>query len=396
MKWVSAVSERPSLEAAVAEVAVSAQIRLGELKPDLVMVFVSEHHAEHWDHLPDAIAAAMDCPVVLGCTSGGVIGGGHEVEQRPAIALVAAHLPGVALKPFHLDTQEVPNPLVAPGFWSRRLGLTAEEAPRFLLLPDPMTCHVQMLLEGLDRAFPGAVKLGGLASGAQGTGRHGLLLNGSSFRRGVVGVAMTGNVIVDALVAQGCRPIGLPMFVTACHRNILLELDGRPVLSVIRELHQGLGPRDQQLFRSSLFLGVVMREDEQVYHHGDFLIRNLLGVDEDTQGLRVGTLLRPNQVVQFHLRDAQTSSEDLSLLLARYREGLPEGVAPCGGVMFSCLGRGMHLYGEPDHDMTILREELGELAIGGFFGNGEVGPVQGATFLHGYTSVMGLFRPLDV
>ncbi|MEL6178578.1 MAG: FIST N-terminal domain-containing protein [Myxococcota bacterium] len=394
MKWASALSERAGLEAAVAEVTIAVQGQLGAQKPDLAMVFVSPHHEERWDSLPDVLAAALECSVVIGCSASGVVGGHRENEGDPALAVAVAHLPGVQLHPFHLDTREVPSTGMAPTFWKRRLPMPSDETPRFVLLPDPMTCHVQMLIGGLDRAFPGATVLGGLASGGQVAGRHVLYLDGASHRRGVVGVAMTGNVAVDALVAQGCRPIGLPMFVTQCDGNAILELDGRPVMELLEELYSELEPRDQQLFRSSLFLGLVMRENRQEYRQGDFLVRNLLGIDAQRSGLRVGALMHPNQVVQFHLRDAQTSAEDLALLLEQYRRGLPEGESPQGGLMFSCVGRGERLYGEPDHDLKMVQRHLGDVPLGGFFCNGELGPVQGTTFLHGYTNVLGFFRPL--
>jgi small ligand-binding sensory domain FIST len=203
----------------------------------------------------------------------------------------------------------------------------------------------------------------------------------------LVGVALSGNVTVDTIVAQGCRPIGQPMFVTRCERNVLHELDGRRAIVVMQALHDTLSPRDRELLRSSLFLGVVMDESRQEYTHGDFLIRNVLGIDPQQGSLVVGTALHQGQVVQFHLRDAQTSAEDLTALLARYRE------RPAGSLLFSCLGRGQHLYGQADHDTEAFRAAVGDVPLGGFFCNGEIGPVRGRTFLHGYTSAFGLFRP---
>jgi small ligand-binding sensory domain FIST len=211
------------------------------------------------------------------------------------------------------------------------------------------------------------------------------------YRAGLVGVAMCGDIEVDTIVAQGCRPIGEPMFVTGCQRNIVRELDGRPALKVLQELYQHLEARDQELFRHSLFLGIVMDESRQQYRQGDFLIRNIVGMDSATGALAIGAMLRESLVVQFHLRDAETSAEDLDELLARHaRGGHGRGVE--GSLLFSCLGRGAALYGRPDHDSEVFRRRLGEIPLGGFFCNGEIGPLHGSTFLHGYTSAFGLFR----
>jgi small ligand-binding sensory domain FIST len=177
------------------------------------------------------------------------------------------------------------------------------------------------------------------------------------------------------------------MFVTRAERNVVQGLDGRPPVEVLRELFERSSPDDQRLFRHSLFLGLVMQEARQQYEQGDFLIRNVMGLDPKSGALVVGALVHEGQVVQFHLRDADTSSQDVTSWLRRY-EGHPHGA-----LLFSCLGRGQHLYGVPDHDTDAFRARAGHVALGGFFCNGEIGPVQGTTFLHGYTSAFGLFRP---
>jgi small ligand-binding sensory domain FIST len=182
------------------------------------------------------------------------------------------------------------------------------------------------------------------------------------------------------------------MFVTRCQSHLLQELDGRLPVEILQEVFDGLGPEDRRLFQTSLFLGVEMTPARNEYRQGDFLIRNLVGLDAENGALAVAAHLHTGQVVQLHLRDARTSAEDLSKQLARYRSTAPPGAAQ-GALLFSCLGRGLHLYGEPNHDSSAFRRHVGDLPLGGFFCNGEIGPVQGKTFLHGYTSAFGVFRP---
>jgi small ligand-binding sensory domain FIST len=182
------------------------------------------------------------------------------------------------------------------------------------------------------------------------------------------------------------------MFVTRADQHILHELDGRPALAVLQEILAAAAPADRQRFANSLFLGVVMKE-QQTYRQGDFLIRNLLGIDGKSGAIAVGAALHTGMVVQFHLRDAETSAQDLDAVLARYHEGAAG--RPAGSLIFACLGRGEHLYGEPDHDTVAFQRHLGAVPLGGFFCNGEIGPVHGATFLHGYTSSFGVFRSRD-
>ncbi len=391
MKWASTVSAESVLKNAVGEVTETVRRDLGGQAPDLVVVFASAHHRSAFNRLPALVSAELDARVLIGCSAGGVIGGAREIEEAPGLSLTAAILPDVELTPFHLESDRLPAPSADTAAWENLFGLRATENPRFVLLPDPQTFDTETLVQGLDRAYPHSPKVGGLASGGQAPGANALFLGDRVHRSGAVGIALRGNVELDTIVAQGCRPVGEPMFATRCERNIIWQLDGRRPLDVLQELHPRLSQRDQELARRSLFLGIAMNENREEYRRGDFLIRNLLGVDPDSGALAVGGLLTENTVVQFHLRDAKTSAEDLEELLASY-QATHSTARPEGSLLFSCLGRGQHLYGTPDHDSKIFRRHLGEIALGGFFCNGEIGPVHGTTFLHGYTSSFGLFR----
>ena len=393
MKWASASSDEANLERALRRVASVVRAGLEGCRPDLLVAFVSAHHAAQFERVPKLLAEELPGALLLGCSAGGVIGGGREIEQRPGVSLSAAFLPGVTITPLRLDNDGLPSPHADAGAWQRLLGVDPASAPHFVLLPDPFTFDVESLIRGLDRAYPGNTTVGGIASGGRQPGANALFLGERVHRSGLVGLALSGNVAVDTIVAQGCRPVGDPMFVTACERNVVRALDGEPPLKVLQALHDRLEPRDRQLARHSLFLGIVMKEDRQEYRQGDFLIRNLIGIDQSSGALAIGALIDHNAVVQFHLRDAETSSQDLEALLKRHRQAEPG--APHGSLLFSCLGRGEFLYGRPDHDSELFRRYLGEVPLGGFFCNGEIGPIHGATFLHGYTSAFGLFRSRD-
>ena len=391
MKWVSAVSERASLDQAVAECTRTLTAQMGDVKPDLVLAFVSPHHAPQYARAPELLREALGDGLLLGCSAGGVIGGGREVEQRPGFALTAASLPGVTLVPFHLDDETMPDLDAGPDRWEGAVNVEAKASPQFILLVDPYTMRAENMLLGLDYAFPASAKIGGLASGGQ-PGGNALFLQDAMHRAGAVGVAMHGNIILDTIVAQGCRPIGKPMQITACQRNVLLELDGEKPMHTLRSLLDHLSQRDQELARHSFFLGVVMDELIDDPKHGDFLIRNIVGIDGETGSVAVGEMLKEGQTVQFHLRDATTSAEDLEAVLSRYGDAL-ERPDISGALLFSCLGRGQGLYGRPDHDTEMFHSQMGPVPLTGFFCNGEIGPVGGTTFLHGYTSSFGIFRP---
>jgi small ligand-binding sensory domain FIST len=389
VKWAAATSDEHRCVEALAEITRDLRGGLGDRPPDLGLIFATPHHDAAWPEISDALADAFPDTVWLGCSGGGTLGGGRELEGGGAIAAIAASLPGVKLHPFHLPQDDVPDSESASEFWTGHLGLEPGTTPHFLLLPDPFSCDVKRLISGLDHAFPAGTKVGGLASGAQAPGENTLFVGGQLHRNGAVGVALTGNVEVETIVAQGCRPIGHPMFITGCNGPFITELDGRKPLEVLQELHETLSPDDQELFRFSLFLGLVMRAHQVEYGHGDFLIRNLAGIEPESGAVAVGAEVEANQVVQFHLRDAATSTDDLRAHL----EACDLRTPPNGALLFSCLGRGENLYGEPGHDSAAFLSRFGEVPLAGFFCNGEIGPIQGETYLHGYTSVFAMFRP---
>ncbi len=393
MKWASAVSESQNLEEALRECAAQVRGTLGEGPPDLALVFVSGHFAAQYESVPTMVGEHLGSTLLLGCSAGGVIGGGREVEQRHGVSLTAATLPGVELSAFHLRGDDLPDLDAGPDAWEDAFSVTAQDDPGLVLLVDPFSFPAQNFLLGLDYAFAKSVKIGGLASGGSRSGENALFLGDKVHREGAIGLALKGNIIVDTVVAQGCRPVGKLMSITKSSQNLLQELDGRPPLEVLRELFSESGERDQGLMQHSLFLGVLMDDFIDNPQQGDFLIRNIMGMDARSGAMAVGELLREGQRVRFHLRDALTSAEDLSALLARY--GSAERASPCeGALLFSCLGRGQYLYGRPDHDTELFADKVGVIPLGGFFCNGEIGQVSGTTFLHGYTSSFGIFRPV--
>lgn len=408
MKWVNALSTRPSLEAAVEEVVDYTQKSLPR-PANLGFIFISATFASEYPRLMPLLQERLSVPNLIGCGGGGIVGGNlkgsgsREIEGEPALSLTLAYLPGVDVQAFHISSEGLPDLDSSPDRWVEAIGVPPQNSPQFILLADPFRSRVNDLLEGLDFAYPGAVKVGGLASAGYNNRGTSLFCNYHLHDEGTVGVALSGNVVLDAIVAQGCRPIGKPYRVTEGERNIILGLeelieaedlprgDSQPPLKLLRELLQTLSPEDRELAQTSLFIGLVRDEFKLTLDRGDFLIRNLIGVDPRMGAIAIGDRVRPGQRIQFHLRDAQTSAEDLEVLLQKY-QAHHDGTAAAGALMFSCLGRGEGLYGEPDFDSRLFHRYLKDVSLSGFFCNGEIGPVGGTTFLHGYTSVFGICR----
>jgi small ligand-binding sensory domain FIST len=398
MKWASAIAQHSTIETCFQQAAEQIIEELGSEKPDLLLCFIAQNFSPKFGNIPELAAKYLSPKTFAGCSAGGIIGGGIELEKDSCIALSAATLPDVKIHKVHIEDADLPDLDAAPNKWEEMIGVSQSEDPQFILLPDPFSFRIDVLTQGLDYAFPRSVKIGGLASGANAPAKGEKFLDGNAlflddkvFRSGALSLALSGNVAVDSIVAQGCRPIGPTFRVSKCHNKVLLELDGKPAVQALYDVLAQMTAKEQELAKFSLFLGVVMDEFKDSFRPGDFLIRNIIGLEPNSGALLVGEILRNERTVQFHLRDAETSSDDLRALLKQYKDNASE--KPQGALLFSCLGRGEHLYGVPNHDSDCFRDYLGAIPLAGFFCNGEIGPVGGTTFLHGYTSSFGLFRP---
>ena len=419
MKWVSAISTSVSLETAIEEVATQITTQLG-MQPDLALVFVSVAFASEYARLLPLLQAKLPVAHIVGCSGRGVIGmevSGFplEIEEGPALSITAACLPNVDVSSFHFTAADLPDLDSPPEAWSQLIGVEPSANPSFIVLADPFSSGTSELLQGMDFAYPKATKVGGL-SGVDSFSRHsGLFCKGELHREGMVGLSLSGEITMEAIVAQGCRPIGELYRVSEGDRNVMLKLapdssmsdsEGQTPLEILQSIFQEMDEEERELAQNALFIGVAQSGFKPNLSRRDFLIRNLVGVDPRNGAIAVADKIRPGMRVQFHMRDAETSEEDLENLLQRYKlesleRQLDKGVkkdqekmvqaSPVGALLFSCTGRGEGLYDEPNFDSDLFEQYLGPLPIGGFFCNGEIGPVGSTTFLHGFTSVFGIF-----
>lgn len=356
---------------------------------DLAVVVASHHHSGSFAELGSRVAEVTGARHLFGATAETVIANEREHEESPAIAVWAAHLPGVDLTPVRLKFERSPDGGAITG-WPEALAGAWPAGAALLLLGEPFSFPADALLAQLNEDRPGVPVIGGMASGASQPGRNRLWLDGHCYEDGAVGVVVSGAVEIEAVVSQGCRPIGRPFVVTQAGRNIIGQLGGAPALGRFQELFQELTAEEQQLAQRGLHVGLVIDEYREDFARGDFLVRNVIGADPKSGAIAIGDYARVGQTVQFHVRDGATADEDLRTLLAASKAR--ETAAPAGALLFTCNGRGTRLFAEPNHDAAALQSCWPGLPVAGLFAQGELGPIAGSNFVHGFTASVGLLR----
>jgi small ligand-binding sensory domain FIST len=365
------------------DAALQAREGLGRAHADLAIVFVAGSHVGAAEASLEGVHEALAPGALVGCGAGGVLGGRREVEGGTAVAVWAAALGDGTAETFHAEAEQLPEGIAIHGFPD------LSGAAGAILIPDPYTFPTDAVLHDLAKRAPGVPVVGGLASARAGS-EGALLLHGDeTFAGGAVGVRLDGVELLPC-VSQGAAPVGPELTVTAAEGQVIAELAGQPALEKLREVILDLPEHERELVARGPLLGVVIDGGKPDYVQGDFLVRGLVGADPDEGKIAVGAPVRAGQVVRLHARDADSATRDLREALGLRREALG-GAEPAGALVFTCNGRGRAMFGASDHDAEAIGDALGDVPQAGFFAVGEIGPVGGESFLHGFTATVGVF-----
>jgi small ligand-binding sensory domain FIST len=315
----------------------------------------------------------------------------RELENQPALAVLALSLPGASLSAVRI-TQGMVDADPDGVDLSRRIEVGAQDVNGWLLFADPFRIDGDGLLAALSKAYPGSPIVGGFASPGPEDRTTWLFLNGDLYSDGAVGLAIGGGYHLIPMVSQGCDPIGEAWTVTGTQSQWVDTISNRPAVEVLAETLSGLPEDIRARAQRNLLIGLAVDEYRHEFLRGDFLVRNLVGIDQGSGAIAVGTLPRVGQTVQFQMRDAATADLDLALHLEHTRLELA-GRTPVAGVLCTCNGRGAGLFGTPHHDAIAINKKLGGLPVAGLFCSGEIGPIAKQSYVHGFTASLALIVP---
>ena len=357
----------------------------GIAKADIAIVFATINYQTEYELLYQAVLANSSCEELIGCTGMSILTSAGEFEEEPAIAVMV--LRGEQLSAVSFTAQGT-----APEVGERiQESIQAElgEGSLLVIFPDIRALNPAELVEhiGSDGATLPVVgaAVSGDATGAQMSHWQGT----QATEGGVTGLLLTGNFSTEIGVAQGCQPIGKPREVTKVDGRVIFELDGEPALENFKRTLQLLTQEDIRRSGGTVFVGIAMDDTNENPTRGDFLIRNLVGINEEHAAIAISEEVKEGQLVQFHLRNPLAAAEEIQVIIAQLAEKTREQ-SPAFGLYFNCLGRGKGLYGAANHDIGVIQEKFPGLPVIGFFGNSEFAPIGGRNFAHAYTGVFVL------
>jgi Uncharacterized protein conserved in bacteria len=308
----------------------------------------------------------------VGTVGVGICCAGKEYYNTKAIAVMIAAFPERAMRVFPSLRVGVEEFVAEYGTWYRSSATTFA-----VVHGDPRNPAIPGLIARLASELPGGFLAGGMTSSGS---VYPQIADGMT-EGGISGVAFTDEIPVATALTQGCSLIGPQHEITQCVRNVLVRLDDRPALDVFYEDIGEVLARDLNKVAGYIFAALPIPRSDT----GDYLVRNLVGIDPHRKLLAIGDIPLKGEQIMFCQRDGQSAWVDLLRMLHSLKQRINR--TPRGGVYYSCLGRGRHLFGEHSEELQAIRRELGSFPLVGFFANGEICHDQ----LYGYTGVLTLF-----
>lgn len=368
-----------------------AATQLGRTEPDLLLLYASYHHAEQLSAVVREARDRLRPGMLAGATGVGVAAGALETERTPAIALLGLWLPGARLHAVHVAQTEL-EAGTATELWWRHLAADVVDPAAWVLLGDPFHLDIEQLVGKLAAAFPAAPIVGGLTSPGPHDRRTWLMLDDEIVSEGALAVAIMGDYDVVPMVSQGTEPIGETWAVTQAQAHWIETIGNRPAVDVLVETLAATPEDARAGVRHNLLLGLAADEYRHEFARGDFLVRNIVGVDQTSGAIAAGAMPRVGQTLQFHVRDAAIADLDLAAGLETVRVRL-NGRTPVAGLLWASSDRGTSLFGTAHHDAQAIARKLGAIPLLGLFCAGEIGPVGGVASLHGHTVSLALIVP---
>ncbi len=379
-------SQRSVLADALEEAATMAMGNARLAKADLAVVFATVDYRADYGQLFQTVHEISGCDHLVGCSGMTVLTSIEEFEDRSAVAVLVLSSDNVSATPFLVTPDD--SSMIGAAI-RERVSSRPREKSLLVVLPNVRGVGPEVLLRQIGEDGSDLPIVGAAASGSPDGQYTYVWHNDEVVETGVAGMLLTGAFQTEIGVAQGCQPIGRVAEVTRAEGNVMYEVDGKPALNGLYGALESLSVEELRQSGRTVFLGIAMDKENPAPQRGDFLVRNLVGYDNESAAIAVSENVSEGQLIQFHLRNAGAASQEIREIVLDLYKRTREN-PPVFGMYFNCLGRGKGLYGLMNHDNLMIRRTFPDLPIIGFFGNAEFAPIGGRNFAHAYTGALVL------
>jgi len=358
-------------------------------KADFAVVFCTFPHRGGYKEILKSVCQITGTMNVAGCSGIGVLTNYGEVEAKPGIAVLAVSSDEMQTTSFLVNHTDDGGMKAGLEIGGRLIPIKGENA-LLTILPDPYHIHPELLLRGIESRI-GEIPIVGASASEHPALHETYEFYGESVVSGAIsGFMIQGSFTHRIGITQGCQPVGVPCIITKSEHNLIFELDGQPAFEVLKkQVPKRIRENPRDLLRL-LFVGFTPDPKDTEIIDGEYLVRNLIGINPDTGVIGVAENVREGQIMTFTVRHPIMAREDLKQMLDRLAS-LKDSQKPFKfGFYFNCCARGSSLYGYEGIDTAYITHALGEIPIIGFFGNSELAPLKGINRLFTYTGVLVL------
>lgn len=383
----TAISKIPIPEQAARTAARQALEKAGVTSAQTVLFFLTSHYKKYYGIISAEIQAVTRAENIVGASAGGVLTEREEIENQAGLCVMVINTADIEVKSFLVPNLQESS-FRAGEKMARHLKETHTSSNLALLFPDPFSFQSTHFFEGFEQNY-GYVPMTGAAAAEDGKEEKTYQMqNGNVFFDSVAGLSLGGNFRAETGIAHSCLPFGEALRVTRAEGNMIYEIEGRPAYDILLESLSTIEfDNPDQLFQR-VFLGMPTRSFQTDFNQ-NFLIRNIMGINTKKGMLSTVSPVEVGEFLTFTVRDPRLARTDLQRMLTDMK-GRFENESPSFGFYFNCCARGQTLYGEPNHDINLIREAFPHVPIIGFAGYGELAPLDHVNHLHQHCGVLTL------
>lgn len=386
LKAGTGYSKHRNAKEAARTAAQAALQKAGRLRAETAVVFASTRYRRHYHEILAEIQKVTGAKNLAGASGSGILTEETEIERQSGIAVMVIDGDELQTASFLVPNLQENN-LLAGEKTARILREASFPAKLLLLLADPFSFISPLFFDGFEHTHGYLPIIGGAAAEEGRESKTYQFEGGRSAFDAAAGLVFGGRFRFETGLTRSCRPFGEPLRVTRSDGQAIYEMDGRPAYDILLESISHIGFEEPRDILKNIFLGLPTRNFQTDFSDNHYLVRHIMGMNAKKGSLTCTSPVEEGEYITFTYRNPSLAKQDLKLMLEDLRERLSPS-QPALGFYFNCCARGEELYGNPGEDAALIREYFPGVPVIGFFGFGEIAPLDHVNHMHHHSGVL--------